>query len=179
MLVRAIQTARLRAFGVWFALALVCSAAPALAEPEAAAEVGAEAVPLNRLLRLPAGSGVGSQVERHGGHTKPQWQTRFRDAREAHSAATEAIALTREKIEKKVLEDGGGAWRMGAPGLGSLQDAGDGGDSPLDYQLTQRLRRNREELARAERELQDLEVEANLASVPPDWRAMPTPIVLE
>ena len=62
---------------------------------------------------------------------------------------------------------------MGAPGLGAIEEGHDPRDSPLDYQLTQTLRRNREELARAERQLQDLEVEANLASVPADWRGVP------
>ena len=39
----------------------------------------------------------------------------------------------------------------------------------------QELRRNRDELAHSERRIQDLEVEANLAGVPQDWRGESAP----
>ena len=86
-------------------------------------------------------------------------------------ALRQGLARTREAIGDKAAKEGG-QWRMGAPGLGAIETA-DGGQSPLDYRLTQELRRNREELALAERRLQDLRVEANLASVPAEWRAEP------
>ena len=166
--------------GATFAAALLCGAlvwgaGPARAEPaaetDAEAEVAVETIPLDQLLRLPAGSGSTTRLDKRGGHTKSEWETRFRAARTAQAEAVAAIARTRAAIEAKVLEDGGGQWRMGAPGLGNLES--DATDSPLDYKLTQQLRRNRDDLARAERGLQDLEVEANLASVPDDWRAAP------
>ena len=48
-------------------------------------------------------------------------------------------------------------------------------ETPLDYKLSQDLRRSREEVERAERQLQDLGVEANLAGVPEDWRQPEAP----
>lgn len=163
------------ALGLWLALLVPAAGAE---EPVAAEPAGAAAVPLDRLLRLPAGSGQGTAIERRGGHTKGEWQARFREARAAEIDARERIARTRTAIEEKVAKEGGGQWRMGAPGLGAQQAApdpvvDDGLNTPLDYKLTQTLRRTREELARAERALQDLEVEANLAAVPAEWRALP------
>ncbi len=147
-------------------------------EPEALPGVaGGGAVPLDRLLRLPSGTGQGTAIERRGGHTKAEWQARFREARAAEVEAREEVAKARAAIEKKAAAEGGGQWRMGAPGLGAVdtraEDNINNPSNPLDYGLTQRLRRGREELARAERALQDLEVEANLASVPPEWRGLP------
>ena len=62
----------------------------------------------------------------------------------------------------------GGAWTMTAPGLGGGAAAASP-ETPLDFKLSQDLKRSREELARTERQLQDLEVEANLAGVPEHW----------
>ncbi len=162
------QSPRRRALAA--ALAFAWFAGQAGAEPTLEPEVGE--VPLDQLLRLPASSGRDSQIERRGGLTRVEWETRFRRARAERIDADTAIARTRAAIEQKAAKDGGGQWRMGAPGLGNLEAAHDPRDSPLDYQLTQTLRRNRDELARADRQLQDLEVEANLASVPVEWRAL-------
>jgi len=60
---------------------------------------------------------------------------------------------------------------MTAPGLGGTT----AGETPRDFKMTQDLRRCREELKRAERQLQDLEVEANLAGVPEHWRQRDAP----
>ena len=43
-------------------------------------------------------------------------------------------------------------------------------EAPLDFQLRQELRRHREEVERLEGRLRELEIEANLAGVPEDWR---------
>ena len=145
------------------------------------AEEPGPAVPLDQLLRLPAGTGMGSAAERRGGHTKSEWQTRFRQARKDEVEARDEVATARALIEKKAGEEGAGQWRMGAPGLGAvdpsqqdtLTNPNANLNNPLDYGLTQRLRRGRENLARAERALQDLEVEANLAGVPQEWRGLP------
>jgi len=162
----------LRRIGLGAALALVCAAGQAAGEPAAEPEVGA--VSLDQLLRLPTGSGFGSQLDRRAGFTKSEWETRFREAGAARADAESAIARTRAAIEKKAAEEGGGQWRMAMPGMGNVEEAREPGSAPLDYRLTQTLRRNREELARAERQIQDLVVEANLASVPDEWRGRPT-----
>jgi hypothetical protein len=44
-------------------------------------------------------------------------------------------------------------------------------DAPLDYQLRVAIRRHRSEIERLERKLKQLEIEANLAGVPPEWRS--------
>lgn len=165
-------------WGTRYALSLVAAALvyanPALAEPDAAAapSAGGAAVPLDKLLRLPPGTSVESKVERRGGQTRAEWQTRFRQAHEQRAETEAALEQTRSAIEEKAAKEGG-QWRMTAPGLGAAAENTDTSKSPLDYRLTQELRRNREELARADRHLQDLMVEANLASVPREWRDEP------
>jgi hypothetical protein len=128
-----------------------------------------EDVPLDRLLKLPeAQGGEVRGVETRAGRTRAEWLARFEQAREDVDTANAALETTRGQIEEKAGEES--AWRMGAPGVGS---SGPAADAPLDYKLTQELRRNREEVERAERQLQDLEVEANLAGVPVEWRGQP------
>ncbi len=61
---------------------------------------------------------------------------------------------------------------MTAPGLGATAVAP---ETPLDFKLSQDLKRRREELARTERQLEDLMVEANLAGVPEYWRQPDAP----
>lgn len=135
--------------------------APALA-------LAQEDVPLDQLLKLPSSSPVEGRVERRGGVTRAEWLARFQRAREAVEEAEEALAETRAQLEE--LSGEKSAWKMSAPGLGNASDPG---DQPMDYKLSTQMRRQREELARAERRLQDLEVEANLAGIPPDWRGEP------
>jgi hypothetical protein len=48
--------------------------------------------------------------------------------------------------------------------------AGGGAQSPLDFRLRQTIQRHRLEIERLERQLRELEVEANLAAVPESWR---------
>jgi hypothetical protein len=42
-------------------------------------------------------------------------------------------------------------------------------NAPMDYALSQKMKRRREDLERAKRRLRELEVEANLAGVPDEW----------
>jgi hypothetical protein len=49
-------------------------------------------------------------------------------------------------------------------------DTSNSPDSPIDFQLRSELRRHREEVERLERKLRQLDIEANLAGVPEDWR---------
>jgi len=46
-------------------------------------------------------------------------------------------------------------------------------EAPLDFKLRQEMRRQREDVEHAERHLEELTVEANLAGVPEDWRPAP------
>ncbi len=57
---------------------------------------------------------------------------------------------------------------MAAPGAQPTAE-----NSPVSYKLRQDIRKYREEVGRAERRLRDLEVEASLAGVPPEWQKAP------
>lgn len=146
-------------YGPFLVVGLV--AGVAAADPDAP-------VSLQQLLKLPSGTGTEAKIEKRGGYTRAEWDERFRQVHAEHRKAETQLAATRAALEKKVATDGG-QWRVGAPGLGGAVSA-EAAESPLDYRLTQELRRNRDELARTERRIQDLEVEANLAGVPADWR---------
>ncbi len=134
-------------------------------------------VPLNDLLKLPTTLIVPGHLERHGGATKVEWQARFVTAREDIAKAKKNLAKARKVLEKKVGE--GGAWRMSAPGIGDSnpqdRDPQINPNAPADYKLSQQVRREREEVNRSGRYLQDLEVEANLAGVPEGWRYVEAP----
>jgi hypothetical protein len=125
-------------------------------------------VPLDRLLKLPSSAPVRTEVEKRGGNTRGQWQARFEKAREEQVAARLALEEVRGEVEEAA---GGEAWTMTAPGLNATPSA----DTPRDYKLSQELRRAHEEVQRTERQLQDLEVEANLAGVPESWRRPDAP----
>jgi hypothetical protein len=58
------------------------------------------------------------------------------------------------------------------PGLGNVTNNSTSGEdaAPSNYQLSMEIKRQRGEVRRAEQALSDLEVEANLAGVPDDWR---------
>jgi hypothetical protein len=118
---------------------------------------------LDRLLRLPSSTPVQGRVEKYGGSTRSQWQARFEKARDERETARLALEEVRAELEEASEGD---AWKMTAPGLGGGASQS---ETPLDFKLSQDLKRSREELERTERQLQDLEVEANLAGVPKEW----------
>lgn len=153
------------------ALALLAAAAVAAepAEPAKPAAGGAAApqagtsVGLDSLLRLPP-SGAPAEQPRAAGATRQEWQQRFATAHGDVEAAKKAIDQAQQELEKIV--HGTDAWQMSAPGTPAGTE-----NSPVSYKLRQELRRQREELAAAEKRLTELEVEANLAGVPSDWIA--------
>ena len=133
----------------------------------ASAQAGEEPVALDKLLKIPSGAAVGRvEAEKRGGRTRRQWQERYRIAHQEIEEAEESLSDTREALEERRSEESG-QWKMAAPGIG---DATSTSDAPTDYRISQQLRRDREEVARSDRALQDLDVEANLAGVPEDWR---------
>ena len=93
---------------------------------------------------------------------------RAEQVRESHRAALKERDETRDELQE--VASGESSWKMSAPGLGNASVSS---DAPLDYKLSQTLKRQRAELERAHRRLQDLEVEANLAGVPETWRRPP------
>jgi hypothetical protein len=125
------------------------------AEAPASGPVG-----LDRLLKLPAGSDYGAGESR-GGRGRGEWASRFAGLRGAlanEKAQLEAAEQERQRIAGSVDQ-----WLLGPPGA-TRENA------PLDFRLRQEIRRHRDEVERLEQEIRDLEIEADLADVPPAWR---------
>ena len=121
---------------------------------------------LDQLLKLPSSHQVRAETKRFGGSSRHEWQSRFQKAHEDVARAKES--LTRSQDELKELAGETSAWKIAAPGGNSPNMS----DSPLNYRLSQQLRRDREEVERADRELRELQIEADLAGVPDDWQAV-------
>lgn len=160
---------RLRRFG-WrpFALAaLAWAAAPgAAAEPAAApaadaAERPAPKVDLEDLLKLPGD--VRYDMEKRGGATQGEWRSRFQKVRA--ELAGERSALARSQLELEKVAGSSDSWQLAPPGVNANRS-----EAPLDYRLRNEIRQHRAEVDRLEKQLRDLEVEANLAGVPEEWR---------
>ncbi len=139
--------------------------AAVVAPPAVGQEGDPSAVPLENLLKIPDTVPVQSVVARRGGSTRPEWQERFEKARDEQDRAKVALEEVRGQLEELST---GEAWKMTAPGLGGGAQAPT--ESSLDYRLSRELRRQREEVERTERRLKELEIQANLAGVPEDWR---------
>jgi hypothetical protein len=147
------------------ALALGLAASAGGEEPAAPPPAPAPApapVELDRLLKLPPASPAVS--ERLGGATKGEWRARFGSARVERDAAQKALETAQGKLGEAVTDKE--AWQMGMPGASKAEPT----DAPVSYALRQEIRRQRDELARCERHLKDLTIEADLAGVPQDWR---------
>lgn len=161
-------------------LQLALAVAVAVSPVPAGAEDPAPDVTLDDLLKLP--SGIGYDVEKRGGATRDQWQARFQAARMDLRQAKSALARSLEELDEMGES---GNWKMAPPGLGQLMNqqnqnqqtganaqAGQQNDAgaAMSQGLAGEIRRQKAEVKRAERALRDLEVEANLAEVPEDWR---------
>lgn len=117
---------------------------------------------LDRLLKLPEGQSYG--VDRRGGDSRGEWQARFVELREALADEKRALATAQLRLDEVASSTSN--WQMAPiPGLEVSQDA------PLDYQLRLVIRRHKSEIDRLENRLSELEIEANLAGVPEDWRS--------
>lgn len=135
----------------------VAAPEPAQAAPATDAPKG---VALDQLLTLPSDRTY--SVERKGGMTRGEWRTRFGEVRGELQKERGALEVTQGKLE----DAGGGQWSVN-PIPGSETDSS---RSPIDFQLRTELRRHREEIERLERKLRQLDIEANLAGVPEEWR---------
>jgi hypothetical protein len=147
-----------------FACFVVIGAGAARAQDEAEDDAGEAEAPaeLERLLTLPDSKSYG--VDRRGGLSRGEWRSRFTELNDALAGERKALA----EAEAKLDEAAGSAsnWQMApVPGLEPSPDA------PLDYQLRVAIRRHRSEIERLERKLKQLEIEANLAGVPAEWRS--------
>ena len=147
------------------ALAVVLAAGlgvgSARSEEEAPA-AGEQPADLERLLTLPGGESY--EVDRRGGLSRGEWRSRFVEVQDALASERQALS----EAEGRLDEAAGSAsnWQMApVPGMQPSPDA------PLDYQLRVAIRRHKSEIERLERKLKQLEIEANLAGVPAEWRS--------
>ena len=120
---------------------------------------------LDQLLRLPPHLTEGYKSEVRTGASRRAWRERFRTHREELHHAKRALEKSRSQLAEIAAKSG--AWNLGAPGTGGAQVDP---DTPLSFELKLRIRREEEELRHAEHALRELEIEANLAAIPEDWR---------
>ena len=116
-------------------------------------------VSLDQLLKLP--DSMEYDVERRGGATRSEWRTRFREARGDLDKAKARKAEAQKKLEGSASES---SWRFAPPGATGTTEATE------NYKLVQEVKREEAEVQRLDKRLRDLEVEANLAGVPSEWR---------
>lgn len=150
------------------ALALLLAVAPASSQdsdPAAPEPSGGNPprVELDQLLKLP--STLNYSVEKRGGLTTGEWRSRFGEIQTALEAERKALKSAEEDLER--IAGTSDSWLVGPPMPG--MDGG-GAQAPLDFRIRHAINRHRQEIDRLERQLREVEVEANLAAVPEDWR---------
>jgi len=121
---------------------------------------------LDNLLQIPSG-----YLEPNGrtvaGAGESEWRRRFEKARKELTRAQKDLAKTKSELDKVAAGGGSSQWSVAPPGA---SNAGGPSTSPLSFRLRQELLRHREKLDSAERALKELRIEADLASVPVEWR---------
>ena len=121
-----------------------------------------EPAQLDRLLKLPQSQSYG--IDRRGGLSRGEWRTRFVEVRNALDTERKGLAAAQGRLDE--VAGTASNWQMAPiPGMEPSPDA------PLDYQLRLQIRKHRSEIDRLEKKLRELEIEANLAGVPEEWRS--------
>src|SRR5262245_27076922 len=129
-------------------------------------------VAYDALFRLP--ENTGSQPTQGAAVDRKRWEERFTAVQSDLDGARAQLAKAQSDLE--ALAHKTDSWQVAAPGAQPNSE-----NSPVSYKLRQDIRHYREEVGRAERRLRELEVEASIAGVPPEWRqpahtdAVPTP----
>jgi len=146
---------------VWIGAALALAASAGWAQ-QPATEPAPEPAQLDRLLKLPESQSFG--VDRRGGLSRGEWRTRFLEVRTSLDSERQSLATAQGKLDE--VAGNASNWQMAPiPGMEPSPDA------PLDYQLRLQIRRHKSEIERLEKKLRELEIEANLAGVPEEWRS--------
>ena len=143
---------------VWLVVATT-----AQAEAGASQATGnAPKVDLGRLLKLP--DSYAKPAESRRGMGRPEWEVRFESVR--LELAESHAALEAAQTELGNAAGDSSQWSVAAPGTSPNPE-----NTPLSYKLRQEIRRNREIIERNQKKLRSLEIEADLAEVPANWRA--------
>jgi hypothetical protein len=141
----------------------VAEQAPADPAPVPPLPSSGSAPGLDSLLTLPGDRTY--TVERRAGLTSGEWRAKFDRARSDLVEAEVALEDAELRMDEAAKR---GAWKVAPPIPG--QDQGAPGETSLDFKTRQEIRRHRAEIERLESRMKDLEIEANLAAVPADWR---------
>ena len=129
--------------------------------PDTTEDGAAPTVGLDALLRLPS-TFDSSASDRRGGAGEVEWRARFLRVNGEVEEVRDALARARAEYDATASESE--QWQGAPPGATNPQT------SPLSFRLREEMRRLREELDRVEKLQRDLEIEANLAGVPEEWR---------
>jgi hypothetical protein len=146
--------------------ALLVIAWLALAGIAAAQTPGSGSPGLDRLLRLPDASEY--STDEKGGASRSEWRQRFSEARGALAKAEKSLEQSQAKLAAAAGEKS--QWQFSPPGVPSQGNE----ESSSSYQLREEVRRQRGEVDRARARLRELDVQANLAGVPEEWRTSST-----
>ena len=135
-------------------------AASATAEDDVAAEPVPPQIALDDLLSLP--SSYRAEAELRAGATQAEWHERFAQGRKKIEDAKRSLAEAEDELGQ--VSSASSAWQVAAPGGNEAQN------SPLSLRLRQDVREYRRAIELGVRELRALDVQADLASVPQEWR---------
>lgn len=158
-----------KGFGVVFVvLSLTLSAFIRIAEADelnnSKRNTNSSVISLEKLLQIPQGYSYG--LERKAGASAGEWRTRFRGYRARLEQERQSLEKDEEELSK--VAGAKSSWQWAAPGIGTM--SGGGEDQTKHYQLRQKIRDRRIKIEELEWKARELEVEANLAGVPNDWR---------
>ena len=93
-----------------------------------------------------------------------EWRARFTKRVRERDEAARALKKSQDELSEMGSKTAG--WNLGTPGTAAEANP----ETPLSFELNQRIRREKRDLADAESKLETLKVEANLAHVPEAWR---------
>jgi hypothetical protein len=124
---------------------------------------------LDALLQLPSGFKT-DQPDAVAGAGELEWRRRFRKAEDALAEARTSLAATKRELDEAAGGGGSSQWSIAPPGAGTGGGETSAANSPLSFKLRQQLRDDRERIEKAEKDLRELRIEADLAGVPQSWR---------
>lgn len=95
--------------------------------------------------------------------TSSQWRARFAQLESERLATEASLAEARGELDGMSAE-GGGPWKMGAPGSNNTEV------SPMSFKHREQIRDGKQKLNQIRLRQRDLSIEADIAEVPDAWR---------